>query len=202
MKVILVPGTLAAQKDRDTPDWWQEGSPLIDFLHEATFSVTGMGRPWWSTDIDGIRGPNADWMAGGMALYTYLVPPLCPDRRMPPEETRVIAHSHGGQVALYAAAYGLKIRSLITIASPIRKDMQKIIAAARPNIGHWLHIHSDKSDWMQMLGGLFDRRIGVYRRMPRADVNLLLPNVGHSKVLHENIHYTWDIIAKSLQQGG
>jgi len=126
-----------------------------------------------------------DWRAGGASLYAYIVPPLCPEQRIPPGDTHVIAHSHGGSVALYAAAAGLKIQTLLTVATPVRRDLRSVIDAARPNIAYWAHVHSDCSDWWQVLGEAFDGRLGIYRAMAQADLNIKIPQAGHSALLHD-----------------
>jgi pimeloyl-ACP methyl ester carboxylesterase len=185
--LVLVPGTWAWSGffAPAAGDWWQTGSPLRAFFERSGFGVVGGDRPFvWSTQLD-FGAEHRTWSAGGVALYAYLVPPLCLDRRVPPDETRILAHSHGGQVAFYAAAAGLRIRSLVTVSTPVRRDMAPVIAAARPNIGTWLHVHSDRSDWQQLLGGLFDGRLGVFRSMPEANVNLKIPDVGHARLLHD-----------------
>ena len=155
------------------------------------------GRPFaWTTDAAGWQfwrrwgignktADHRDWAAGGLALYAWIVPPLAPERRIPPAETRVICHSHGLQVVLYACMHGLQIDTLISIGSPVRQDMDLVTMAARLNIRRWLHVCSDRSDRMQWLGTLGDGALGIIRQHPLADVNHPLPSAGHSGVLHD-----------------
>jgi hypothetical protein len=144
-------------------------------------------RPFvWSSNLDGVLPWRklATWAAAGENLYAYCVPPMAPDRRIPPLELSIISHSHGLQVALIAAALGLYIHTLIDICGPVRDD---VIAeygdAAKRNIGHWIHVHADRSDTMQWLGGIGDGAFGIVRAHPLADINHYLPQAGHAKVL-------------------
>jgi hypothetical protein len=81
---------------------------------------------------------------------------------------------------------------LIDICGPVRDDIiERYGAAAKPNIGHWLHIHSDRSDTMQWLGGIGDGTFGIVRPHPMANINHRLPEAGHSHVLNEA---TWLVV--------
>lgn len=191
MKTILIAGTHAWDGDNDV-DWYCPTSNFEKFLREQgvdVFFAPGP-RPFiWSTEVGGIGFGNRDllgWAAAGYALQNFAVPPLCPERA---PEVALIAHSHGLQVALYACRYGLKVKSLISLGSPIRKDMQETAQLARPNIGHWTHVHSDSSDRMQWFGELFDGHWGIVRKSPLADVNESIPKVGHSELLRDPQQY-------------
>src|SRR5678815_5146950 len=95
-------------------------------------------------------------------------------------------------VVAYACAHGLRINRLLTMGSPVRQDMHAIYAQARPNIGHWLHLHSDRSDRTQWLGELFDGHLGIVRNQPFADVNLGVPAVAHSNLLNDpDLFHLW-----------
>jgi hypothetical protein len=89
------------------------------------------------------------------------------------------------QVALFAAASGLKIRTLITVAGPVRKDMREVAAKARGNIHRWVHVASDSSDRWQWMGTLFDGKLGIIREHPLADRNVRIKDVGHSQLLRD-----------------
>jgi hypothetical protein len=194
-RAVLVAGT-HAWRDITSRDWYSPGSWFALELERLGVSpvfapdVFGSGRRVgfvWSTDVGGVgfgSGDLAVWQAAGIQLFWWCVPPWCPEARIPPDELLVIAHSHGVQPALWAFALGLRGR-LLSIGSPIRKDMLPIAERARPNIARWVHVHSDGSDNWQWLGALFDGRIGVYRQHPLADVNRLIPKVGHSEILRD-----------------
>lgn len=189
--VVLIAGTGAWANDSRV-DWYCPTSPFVSYIAaHGIFPIFGKGidQPCpfvWSTRLGGVGFGNHDlleWAAAGANLFMYCVPPLCPDRRLLPSETNIIAHSHGLQVVLYACARGLKVNALVSVGSPIRKDMEATAKAARPNIGRWLHLHSDCSDRWQWLGELFDGHLGIVREHPLADLNDCVPNAGHSSVL-------------------
>jgi hypothetical protein len=176
---------------RGTPtgDWWEAGSPWLQHMTSLGWVPVSAQRPFiWTTELGGTPfSGHEDWDAAGCNLAAYLWPPLDEHHRYIPISDRyVIGHSHFVNVAVFACGkYGLKIAGLITVMSPVRGDMLGWAARARPNIGRWIHLHSDASDRMQWLGGLFDGRFGIVRQHPLADINISLPKAGHSKVLHD-----------------
>ena len=169
---ILVPGTWG-----DSQAWWREGSPFwIAARHVGIPLQNSLDAYNWTTEVDGILGKNRDWETAGDALRWYSL-------AKGHTTVNVVAHSHGGQVALHGAAESLRIDTLITVATPVRRDMEEIAKKARRNIKLWMHLQSDSSDLMQWLGELMDGRIGIYRQMPLADKNIMEPGVGHSGLL-------------------
>jgi hypothetical protein len=197
MRAILIAGTHSWNPDGIQPDWFQSGSPFSRFLDQQTnirpvFGPDG-NRPFtWSTDLGGVgfgKGDLRVWEAAGVNLFDYIVPPLAPAVRIPSSDTLLIAHSHGLQVALFALAYGLKVTRLISVGSPIRKDMAETAKRARPNIGEWIHVHSDGSDKWQWFGEMFDGHFGIVREAPLADRNDFVPHVGHSELLRDPQHF-------------
>lgn len=181
MSMILVAGTNSWHHDNSV-DWYHPKHPFTAMLSSSGVGVVSDGDlPFiWTTDIDGIFGErknNIDWAAGGAALsyFTRMSQVRVPD---------IIAHSHGLQVVLYACAeHGLKVNQLISVGSPVRKDLEDLTKKARLSIGHWIHIHSDYTDRWQWLGTLFDGRFGIVREHPYADRNDFVPGVGHSDLL-------------------
>ncbi len=198
--LVIVPGTNAWSGTKDADQWWYTGwpdpakcSPLVRALFEARLRVLGTAEPpfVWSTDLGGIGFGDSGlrgWHAAGINLYYYCVPPLGAGRRVPPEDLIVLAHSHGMQAALYAAAEGLKIRRLVTVGGPVRKDMMAVAERARPNIAYWTHIHGNHKDRWQWFGTLFDGAFGIIRRHPLANRNIGL-DVSHSEILHKPQYY-------------
>jgi len=176
--LVLVGGTWT-QGDRD---WTSPASPLrIYLMGKGYHCIQFQG---WSGDIDGIptfgeNGPHADWKAGGFGL-SYLL------QAMPYEDRNVIAHSHGGNTAVYTPVLaGCPILTLTTVCTPVRKDMLDVYREAKPNIGHWTHIYADGWDLMQRLGEMFDGAFGWTREMPDADRNVGIKGISHSKLLNE-----------------
>lgn len=183
VEFVAVGGTGSLQRDKE---WTAANSSfshfalkrgLVNLAYRATYPYI------WTGNVNFGVGSKNDWVAGGSALFSYLASPLHPEWRIPGDRTHVIAHSHGGQVALYAASFGLKINVLITVGTPVVKGMEPVIQQARPNIKRWLHLRS-RRDWVQILGALFDGRLGFYRDMPLADWNDEMPK-GHSDILRD-----------------
>jgi hypothetical protein len=135
--------------------------------------------------LDGLDGNDENWDAAGRALAHYIMPPLCDHAIIPPSETFIIAHSHGGNVVAYACGvYGLKVSGLITVATPVRKNMDAVYKKAAENIDRHLHLYAGWKDYMQILGGLFDGQWGIHRDMPYAEKNAKMPG-GHGDILRD-----------------
>jgi hypothetical protein len=192
-QTVCIAGT-HGWSDDDQVRWYCKGSPFITMLERrgmCPFFTPDCGDPFiWSTDLGGVgfgSGDHKVWSAAGRSLKNFCVPPLAPHLRIPAERLQIITHSHGVQVALYAAAKGLKIDRLISVTGPVRRDMQAVIEKARPNIRYWRQVWTD-GDWMQLLGGLFDWRIGVSRKFSQADNNVKIPGIGHSGLFQDARH--------------
>src|ERR1044072_9346137 len=110
--------------------WYDPSSPFSANMRLRGFEHLQLllGDGWlivWDTDVNGNqfwrrligKKPSTQgWQAAGINLYDYCVPPFAPERRVPSANLHVIAHSHGGQVILFAAADGLRINTLITVS--------------------------------------------------------------------------------------
>lgn len=172
--------------------WWQPGSPFLAYMADHGIRFEGYEPFEWSCDLDGVfwelSRRHRDWRAGGKALRYYLggaYLPVTPDV--------VMAHSHGLQVALYAASEGVQIPVLVSIMSPVREDMRRVAEAARPNISWWLHLYTPK-DWTQRLGTWFDGKWGAGRQHPLADVNMPIHGVEHGSLVSDPRRFPlWDV---------
>jgi pimeloyl-ACP methyl ester carboxylesterase len=186
IRYITIAGTWGMHH---TEDWYSPTSNLSKFLldHQAIQLETNpLKRYMWSTGIDGIDKHNDTWDAAGRALADYVSPPLLGKALIAPEDTYLIAHSHGGNVVAYACAvYGLKINGLITVGTPIRKDLNDVYKAAAPNISRHLHLYAGWRDYMQTLGALFDGRFGIHRKHPFAGRNGRVPGGNHGSILRD-----------------
>lgn len=138
------------------------------------------GRPFvWSGDLDGtwIHRGN-DWEVGAEWLIDYL-------SDLPYDWRNVVAHSHGGQVAMLAAQE-IPMRSLIMIGTPVRSEIEKIAPVSVANIGTCLHVSDAKWDWMGTLGAVFDARWSLRRTFNVSGIGTLqLKGIGHSGLLSE-----------------
>lgn len=179
-------------------NWHQWPSPWLQFMEARGFVPYNRDEPFeWDTDLGGLFGRRklAGWHAWGLSLRHYL---LGPQHFSPPcgVDTRIVAHSHAAQLVAYAAQAGLRIERLVTIGSPVRRDMEPVWANARKNIGRWTHVYSDWTDRWQLLGQAFDGTFGIAREMPLADDNVRLPGVGHSGLLTRPEHFgLWEDMA-------
>lgn len=192
---VPVPGTWGWQ-EKSEPDWWQSGSTFELRMAELNLIPLREEPFEWSTNLDGHQfwlrifnpaGPRRrTWKAAGKALRYYLGHPSLPE---PYYHRNLIVHSHGLQVALYAASYGLKIRTLVSVGSPIRDDVLKDVGfGVIGNIGSWLHL-SDGRDGISRVGLFNDGKINwpwrKYHTSPLADFNDECQ--GHSNVLTDPV---------------
>lgn len=184
MSRVYVPiaGTWARKKQHR---WHKAGSPF-----DRTMAGLGLTRDadtlgFWDTSIGGVSfcgNSHASWQYGGACLARFL------EERDPASTAVVIAHSHGGQVAAYAATLR-RIGVLITVDTPIRADMEEKWEAA--DIGYHLHLYGTGiGSRMRVFGaGLrswFSLR--AHRRtMPWADQNVSIRG-GHSGILRDEKH--------------
>src|SRR5574339_654723 len=113
---ITVAGTSGATAQGD---WYLPDSDFSKFLEEhgcIQLELNPLKRYMWSTALDGVDANNSTWDAAGRALAHYIAPPLLDKSLVAPQDTYIIAHSHGGNVVAYACGkYGLKINGLITV---------------------------------------------------------------------------------------
>ena len=203
--VVLVPGTWSWGSVNGAAKWYRAGSPFVQFLEDHEIEVLSKDRPFvWSTDLNGVfwkPRKHTDWEAGGQALSYYLDPAFPHiGLSLEPEQRRLITHSHGLQVALYAAASGCEIDTLVSVTGPIRDDMRMVAYHARPKIKCWIHVYTDWTDKTQVWGSLFDGMLRIERRaiwydpqtkrpMVYADESLGIPGVGHSGLFLNPDHF-------------
>lgn len=198
--------------------WWhyKEGgradTPLWGYLRGLGCEPFRCDREFkWSGDIDGLGRlvkpwlwfrraaiTYRDWEAGADALINYV------DGRRPPigdEAWIALCHSHGGQVALYAAAFGLRIPILITVGTPHRADLLDVTLRARSNIGRWVHVFDADCDEIAQAGQLADGTFSFQRQQPHADANLALRHVQHSLILRDPALFAyWPAILKTAAE--
>lgn len=190
---VLVPGTWGyTGTQADAQQWW---APCSLFWQEAErhgVRLLGEHDPFvWTTDLGGALGRRrfVDWKAAGEALRWYatlkVLQSLKAGEKEPfPVEVNVVAHSHGGAVAAYAAArrvIGFRVKILVTVGTPVRADMRTIYARARKRVDRWVHLWAPGDRW-QALGELLDGALGIERQMSGAE-NLKVEGVSHRGLL-------------------
>jgi hypothetical protein len=121
---------------------------------------------------DGMR--RADWSAAGEAFMWHV------RATVGNKKISVIGHSHAGQVVAYAARFGVCFDQVITMATPVRKDMYSTYEILRARSKTWVHLHSDSADYVQWAGSLFDGEWRTSRAMPHAHTNVQFKGAAHS----------------------
>jgi hypothetical protein len=202
---IPVQGTWGWDEDPKNILWWEQGSPFTERLRTLGLIQLPSKRAFlWSTELEGFQvwerllhtpgHKHRIWKAAGLSLCYFLENDL---GAIPYYNRNLIAHSHGLQVILYACGlYGLRIRNLISVGSPIRQDMQEITLKALPNIGNWAHIYDPKKDEVGEAGEFNDGRFRwpwQKRLSPLADKLIPVPGAGHSGTLNDSKFFSvWD----------
>ncbi|MGE3341512.1 MAG: hypothetical protein AB7J46_06485 [Candidatus Altimarinota bacterium] len=191
--LILVPGTWSwdgefpfdQPKPGDHPQWYQAGAIARTGLENAGFEVATFP---WSTALGGIGFGSKDlvtWRGAAIHLKEFV---KC---HFPDKKIWILSHSHGLQVVLFAALYGLEIEKLFDVSGPFRRDMEDAIKIAKPNIKSWTHFRGEWwKDRMAGYGGLFDswdpRTWGRNPRShPYSDRTVKIDGAGHSTGLYE-----------------
>lgn len=197
--VILVPGTHAALKDRPK-QWHHPSSPFVAFLRSQGLRLADCEQFVWTTELDGVRwwpwqwfrkDDHTDWRAAGANFKRYLA-------TIPFEDRNVLAHSHAGQLVFYSLRLGARIRRLVTIGTPVRKDMRDVVWAAKNQLfktgGRWRHFYSPDGDRTQWLGSLqLNNLFGIERKFNHAE-NCPTPGAGHSRVLNDPEYFSYFLV--------
>lgn len=205
--VVLVQGTWGY-----TDKWWFSDGAFASMLAGGGFDLLAPEDPFvWSTEVDGLRqSDNRDWASAGKALCWYVnakYPPLRPGVWLP---VSIIAHSHGGNVLAEAAWAGLVIDRAITIATPVRVDMERSgkYDALRRQSKRWAHLYTNESffggwqrrgefklwDSTAMWRGLFPKRT-----MDSATENISVPGRTHHDLLDAKL---WRSLRSRAFYGG
>lgn len=178
--------------------WWQPGSTLLQQLASDGLVHIAPERPFvWTTSLNGtVFGHEKDWDAGGAALNTYFRPIHDTEDHpyVPIVERNVIGHSHAIGVIAYAlACYGLRLHCVVTLGSPIRREIEDLLRTrGLRNVDAWLHVWAPGDPW-QARGGWFDRRFGVRRKLELGGVtNVEIPrDFSHSGLLKPENYWAW-----------
>lgn len=181
-RVLLIAGTRRPGSVPTTADWWHPGSAFVAALQAAGHQLASPDDLFsWTQDADGIVGDDREWREAGKALRWYL--------QSYPVDT-ILAHSHGGNVAVLALAGGAMVDHQITVATPVRPELADAYHQASLRVGRWTHLRSDSSDFFQRWGSRTWRdwlrpwRWGRFERdMASADCNVFAPGVTHGALL-------------------
>lgn len=196
---IPIQGTWGWDESPDNVVWWEDGSPFTEHMKSLGLVKLPSIRPLlWSTNLEGhqvwqrlfhTRGHKHQiWRAGALSVC-YFVDGHDGAHPIPYYYRNFISHSHGLQVILHACGtYGLRIRNLISVGSPIRKDMEEVTLRALGNIDNWLHIFDPRKDDTKLWGEVGDGRFRWPWQAPLkplADELVPVPGAGHSGTLND-----------------
>lgn len=177
--IVLVPGTHGLDNQ-----WRKMSSCFVESLINHNFALLDKKDLFiWTAHLDGVLGKNTTWQMAGYALLWYC------HAKEKDVKVNIIAHSHGGQVAAYAAERGLQIHTLITAGTPVRYDMRNIYKKGKQSIEKWVHLHSGAKDWWQLFGSFFDGSLNNRRDMPYASLNIEKSGCSHEELLDYKL---WD----------
>lgn len=191
-------------------EWYKRGSDFVRAAYAHDLDLVSDKPFLWSGKVGGLPTFTPDdpddvlddagrleWANEAQHAVYY-----CAAYR-PGQEVSIIAHSHGGAVALLAIAYGkLKVRHLITVSTPVRRDMCVARMLVQQRIsGTWLALHGDFwKDWMIKAGELFDGHFGWSMNFPEAHANRHVIGHGHSTMLADPRVFAslgvWDLLLK------
>src|SRR5678815_4212002 len=110
--VLLIPGTHAWGYSNQ-PQWYEPGSPLVQFLQASGVELLPQ-QFIWSTALDGFglfqrtAKRHIVWESAGYNLWAFLANKLAPEDYVPIADRNLVAHSHAMAVVAYACAHGLK----------------------------------------------------------------------------------------------
>lgn len=168
----------------DAADWSNPASAFARFLRPHGLTPVRERAFSWSGGLSGVPFLDPvfgrDWEAAADA-FAYYCAPLAYDAR------NVIAHSHGGQAVLLAAANGVRLRNVILIGTPVRRRIERDVAPrAVRQIARTLHVTAARWDGWGLAGALFDGRLTLRRtfRVPGI-VSEQVRGIGHGGVLRD-----------------
>lgn len=184
-----LPNSATSKAAGAEPLWWQRGSTLDGYLRTRGIVQLDPENPFiWSSEVAGLflldRSLRA-WKAGGWNLKQYLQHVTLADRN-------ILAHSHGLQVAAFAAAYWREadtigdplFNTVITVGGPIHDGVP--YHALNGECRRWLFIAEAGFDRIQFLGGLGAGDRHNEKSFLDTHVNVaLVPGIQHSRILYE-----------------
>lgn len=156
-RILLIPGTHDNLAPHATNEWWAPGSENAALLRRAGHQAYSVA---WGTRLDGWDGKNKKWETAGATLWDQAL-----------NGDSIIAFSHGGAVAAYAAKLGRRFGTVITLGTPPRTDVP--FKVLRERCEKWVHFAGDYRDIWAVLGSAGDGTFNWFRRdMPHAHVNV------------------------------
>ena len=165
--VVFVGGTWSGRLEDEEVQWWEYWNTGT-FAHKFTHFYNRAGYAFqWSGDLKVSRWRwSKPWQKAAKRLISEL-------KETGIHRPVIVAHSHGGNVALHAIALGLEVEHLITLATPPRGGVP-------PADCKWTHIVGSR-DWTTRFGMLLDGRVSTRTTHKRAK-NIVLKKENHASV--------------------
>jgi len=179
---ILVHGTWGSKTSDLSP-----GGVFFRHVMATAPDRTFAALRWSGEDSRQARSVAAQKLASYIRSYHF----------SPGEKLTIIAHSHGGNVAIEAInkGFGHPVDNLITLGTPARGDYQLSDLGV---VRNWINV-SNESDQFQISGGA-PMFFPAGRDQPDAqniDVDVDLGPIGSHSILHTKIF--WNLILPRLQ---
>lgn len=174
--------------------WWRVGSPLSDECERRGLPVL-TPRFKWSGELGGTAihypsdpdddfpKPVTPWLVAGWALRWYC------QALAGEQPVHAIGHSHGNQVIAFAASYGQRFKTWLSISCPVRRDMQRVRRKARGNVERWIQTY-DVADTTIIEGQFFGGSLTPTYEIPEADLSIPCLGYGHSGLLERLTAWT------------
>lgn len=145
---VLINGTGNASS---IPPWMQTGSPTFNAI-TSTYGVTPSQYHWAESNFLGVIFPYYSGITSGAFGLAGMISSL------PAGEVNLIAHSHGGNVAILASFLAARpVHHMVNLATPINWDLQRYTGSG--SVYSRCQV-SSYDDWVQFIGASPDQVYG------------------------------------------
>lgn len=175
-------------------EWADPGSPFRTQVLEPAGIIVAARVEYWS---GALWFPRDDWRKGGDDLADALA-------SLPLRCRHILSHSHGMQVASFAAAQ-VQVACWTSVSGPVRSEMADVYAQAVANSQRVTQIAAaefDKTQWGGQWFGLLGLKTRDFPGGPKV-TNIRVPGVGHSALLYDAPqfhHWSDDLLAVRLTE--
>ncbi len=164
---VFIGGTWAGHLDEEEVHWWEYWKKGTFAKEFADRSHTNGYAFQWSGELKAFRWCwSKPWKEAAKKLIAELEEAMI-------YTPTIVAHSHGGNVALHALDMGLECDHLITLATPPRAG----VPAYR---GKWTNVVGTR-DWVVRAGMLMDGRVST-KTTHKTALNLVVKGATHASV--------------------